>query len=626
MKPVSVLAAGAISAFGTGADAVALGSPGEPPLSALRPDPEFSGKLRAPLAARARVSGACDRAATLLEQAAIDLAGELDRVLPDWRKLRIALAIGTSGGGMPSLEQALALRASGERVTRELARAALYGGPLAALGAPFGAGAPCVSVLAACSSSTFAIGLGCRWLEAGRADLVIAGGYDALSLFIASGFEALGTITASLPRPFRLERDGMALGEGAALLALSYEDGEKRGLGSVLGFASTSDAHHVTAPDPSGRGLARAATLALGDAGVTAPEVELVSAHATATLHNDSAEAAALDTLFRGASVEPVLHAYKAAIGHSLGASGALETLAALSALERGILPASAGEGALEPRLPVRVLARHAAGSARRCLKLSAAFGGANAALVLGRAGTQARGSTRAQRAVRLLARSVPVLAPEPELIAARTALPELYRTRLDRASALALTAAALLVTPGEPFDADTTAVVIGTSAASLEADELFDARRRERGAAAVEPRRFPATSPNLPAGQCSLALGLRGPALAVGGGPGGALDALLVAFDLVERGDAERALVIACDDVGPVTRELFAAAELPEPADGAQAFLIGAGGAGESALLERESFEAWGVRARPAAGSSAASGWKALDALLSRNVGATSG
>jgi 3-oxoacyl-[acyl-carrier-protein] synthase-1/3-oxoacyl-[acyl-carrier-protein] synthase II len=514
---------------------------------------------------------------------------------------------------MPSLENALALRAARTPLTPGQARASLYAGPLATLAPFFGAGAPTVSILGACSSSTFALGIACRWLEALRADLVIAGGYDALSLFIATGFEALGTITTSEPRPFRLERDGMVLGEGAALLALTRSEDGPATLGTILGFGATSDAFHVTAPDPAGRGLARAAELALADAGVTPAEVDLVSAHATSTAHNDAAEVAVLESLFRKSASPPVLHAYKAAIGHSLGAAGALESLAGLAALEQGLLPATPGAGTLDPRLPVDLLERHRAGAARRCLKLSAAFGGANAALLLGKSGTRARGAARPERPVRLLALGRPVLEPDLALIAERTSLPELYRTRLDRASALALTAAATLVQAGTTFEPEGTAIVVGTTAASIEADEAFDARRRERGALAVEPRRFPATSPNLPAGQCSLALGLRGPALAVGGGPGAALDALSVALDLVALGDAERALVIACDDMGPVATELIGSAGLALPADGALAVLIGAGGPNDGPGLERESFEAWSARARDAVELQGGSGWRTL-------------
>ncbi|HEY3497598.1 MAG TPA: beta-ketoacyl synthase N-terminal-like domain-containing protein, partial [Polyangiaceae bacterium] len=353
MKPVAVVAAGAVSAFGDGEDAIRLGAPGDLPESAIEKDAEFSPLLGGARTARVRSLSPAEpeRARELLARAAAGLVRELARRMPAWKERRIALAIGTSGGGMSSLEQALARRASGEPIGERCARAALYAGPLAALGPAFGAEFPGVSILAACSSSTFALGLGCRWLEAGRADLVIAGGYDALSILITTGFAALGTLTATAPRPFRRERDGMALGEGAALLALARAEDATVSLGTILGFGATSDAFHVTAPEPRGRGLTRAAELALADAGLRARDVDLVSAHATATAHNDAAEAAALAALFRENVSPPVLHAYKAAVGHSLGAAGALETLAAFRALASGVLPASPGEGALEPGL-----------------------------------------------------------------------------------------------------------------------------------------------------------------------------------------------------------------------------------------------------------------------------------
>jgi 3-oxoacyl-[acyl-carrier-protein] synthase II len=623
VKPVAVVAAGVVSPFGVGEASLAPGAPGELPRTAIRRDAVFAAALPGFLSGRVPdlPAEAAERAEVLLRRAAEDLERELERTLPGWRSLRIALAVGTSGGGMPSLERALASRANAEPVEASLARASLYAGPLAPLRDVFGENAPYVSILAACSSSTYAIGLGCRWLDAGRADLVIAGGYDALTLFVASGFAALGITSSVGPRPFRHERDGMALGEGAALLALARVNDAPATLGTILGFGATSDAFHVTAPEPSGRGLARAAELALHDAGLTARDVELVSAHATATVHNDAAESAALGLVFADSGREPVLHPYKAAIGHTLGAAGALEALAALAALRRGILPASPGQGSSDPALRGRLLAQNETGTAARCLKFSAAFGGANAALVLGQATPEGRGAPRPRRPVRVLARGTPVLEPDALLIAARTSLPEIYRTRLDRASALALTAAAGLVNPARPFEPETTGVVVGTSAASLEANELFDAKRRARGNTAIEPRRFPATSPNLPAGQCSLALGLRGPTLAVGGGAGAALEALMVAHDLVELGDADRVLVIACDDVGAVTRELFTQAELVLPPDGAVAVLIGTGEVGDGPLLELSSFEASGTLDRgekPGHGT----GFQALLAALPAEAG----
>ena len=109
-------------------------------------------------------------------------------------------------------------------------------------------------------------------------------------------------------------------------------------------------------------------------------------------------------------------------------------------------------------------------------------------------------------------------------------------------------------------------AVIVGTELGSLEENETFDARRRERGAKAVDPRRFPATSPNLPAGLCSIAFGFRGPSFAVGGGPGAAPSAHAVATLLVRSGDADVVLVVLVDDAGPVSRDLVTALGRPLP------------------------------------------------------------
>jgi 3-oxoacyl-[acyl-carrier-protein] synthase II len=581
MGAIVIVASGAVSPLGAGVPATSVGGAHHAPSSLVDHDPELSAKgLKKPRTARVPASslhGSERRPEALLVSAARGLVEELDRSVPRWRDLRLALCVGTSAGGSWSLERALELRARGAPIPAELARGALYGGPLVALDACFEPSAPRVSLLGACVASTFAIGLAARWLTAGYADLVIAGGYDALSDFVATGFEVLGATTRSQPAPFRRARDGMALGEGAALLALMRVEDAPVVRAAVLGFGATSDAVHVTAPDPEGKGLARAAATALADAGVDPATIDFVSAHATATPHNDAAEAAALSQIFANGPHPPV-HPFKGVIGHTLGAAGALETLAAVDAMRAGLLPAAVGQGPVEPALKATLLETNQPGRARHCLKLSAAFGGANAALVLGAEAPSGAQGKPALRAVRELYDGELVREPDPELLATRTRLDELRRSRLDRASALAVTAVARALVALPALDPWTTAVVVGTFAASLEADELFDARRRERGAAGAEPRRFPATSPNLPGGWCTLAFDLRGPSIAVGGGPHAFVQALVVAYDLVSAGDADRALVISCDDVGEVTLELCRAAGLAPPTDGARLVVLGAG------------------------------------------------
>jgi 3-oxoacyl-[acyl-carrier-protein] synthase-1/3-oxoacyl-[acyl-carrier-protein] synthase II len=550
----------------------------------------------------------------MLLVAARALVHELDQVSPSWRTRRLAFFIGTSAGGMNSLERALALRSSGAAVPPELARAALYDGPLAALDEVFGASAARVQILAACASSTFAIGFGARHLEDNPTDLVIAGGYDALSAFVATGFEALGATTkAAPPRPFRQERDGMALGEGAALVALTRGSHADRGRGYVLGFGATSDAVHVTAPDELGRGLSRAAEKALIDAGLDAERVGLVSAHATATRHNDAAEMRALERLFAGASA-PVVHPYKAVIGHALGAAGALETLAALTCLSERVLPAAVGAGELDPAFHARLLARNEQGAPTFCLKLSAAFGGTNAALVVGLEPSPDAPPT-SRKSVTLRALGTSLAGPDLALVARASghALEELER--LDSASQLAASALASVLERVTLLDPEQTAVVVATTAASLECNEAFDRPRRTRGPQLAPPRAFPPTSPNVPAGRCSILFALRGPSLAVGGGRSAAAEALLVAHDLVARGDALEAVVIAADDSGPVTRDIVSAAGLPLPPRGALGVVLGVAAPDEANPLSRAALLEHLLRASsaPGAGETCPGGYQAL-------------
>jgi 3-oxoacyl-[acyl-carrier-protein] synthase II len=577
VRPIAIVAVGAVSPLGSGESAFAVGAAGERPETRVGRDQGLASLgLARPFAARAArgIAGA-DRAQALLGSAAEMLVSELDRKLDGWRSRRVALCIGSSAGGMPSLERALATRARSLPIDRTTAKSALYDGPLSVL-SPWFEG-PGVQVLAACASSTVAIGLGCRWLESNAADLVIAGGYDALSDFVATGFEALGATTASELRPFRADRDGMALGEGAALVALVRAGETDQTFGHVLGFSVTNDAVHVTAPDPEGRGLARAANAALGDAALEASDIDLVSAHATATLHNDRAETRAIADVFGTAAARVVVHPFKAAIGHCLGASGALEALAALGAMQSAILPGALGSGPTEPGFSSRLLDANQAGESRTCLKLSSGFGGSNAVLVLAKA--PGRAKARTHRAAFSFSVGARVTTPSFEAIGRLRAVDEARVARLSNAGALAATAIASALDRLEPLPRSRVGVVVGTSVGCLEENELFDRTRRERGPRAVEPRRFSRTSPNLPAGECAIAFGFLGPAFAVGGGPNAPLEALLVGSDLVAASDADYVLVVTCDEVGEVATELFSAAGLIAPPHGAQAVVLAANG-----------------------------------------------
>jgi 3-oxoacyl-[acyl-carrier-protein] synthase II len=611
MSGAAIVAVGAVSAFGAGDTAFALGGPGERPRVAIGHDDTLArAGLARPIAARVAnlFPRAGDRATLLLCMALDQCLARLGEVRPRWREGRVGLVIGTSSGGMSTAETFFAARAQRKVVGASLARGATYFAPLEvatqALGGDF---SPRVLLLGACASSTLALGLALRWLQLGRCDLALAGGFDAVSEFVAAGFEALRATTSTRPRPFRIGRDGMALGEGAGVVAVELAaetpahrtPGPPRDHGRALhelhagafsylvGFGATTDAVHITAPDKTGHGLARAATLAMSDAGVDASTIGIVSAHATATPFNDSAEAKSI-RLALGERGPNVVHPFKAQIGHTLGAAGVLESLALLDATRRGFAPAAAGEGPLDPECAVPLADVGVPLPCAPALKLSSAFGGANAALVF--APPIASASRERGRPVFLHA-----FVTVEELIDVRTLGQRLgdrhpNLPRLDGLARLVLSAVHRLSEVTGAAAIEGGGIIVGHALATLEQNDLFDARRRERGPRSVEPRRFPATSPNAAVGECAIAFRLTGPSFAVGGSLHGGLEALAVARDLVAAGDARTMLVVAADLGGAASSELLAAAEAPPIPEGACAALVGAFPAFQSAsAAERE-------------------------------------
>ena len=593
-RECAVVAFGASSGLGEGEAALGVGAAGDVAPVAIARDPELvAATLTRPFCARVTAldgSGGPerDRATVLLERALAACAAQLDAALPGWRKKRVGLAIGTSSGGMRSFEKAFTAGGAAEGSLE-----ATYLGPVIAAERPCDF-EPVAFVLGACASGTLAIGLAREWLLAGSCDIALCGGFDAVSVFVASGFEVLrATCTDGVPRPFRAGRDGLALGEGAAVLALvRAEDApaSKETRGHVAGFGASCDAVHLTAPDREGRGLARAAEQALEDAG--RPRVDLVSAHGTATVFNDGSEAQALAAVLGARIGEVPLHALKGGIGHTLGAAGALETLAAMHAMKSGVAPASAGSGEIEGG--VRILARAEAHGAAAALKLSAAFGGANAALVVTRdAGASAGASARRGGRAVYVSRAVAITdgiadVTDARGLAAATGYSEDKLARADLLVRLSLASVVKLrahLAEAGQGTLDGAGVLVGHGLATIDTNAAYLARIQAAGASRGEPRRFPYTTPNAAAGECAVALGLTGPAFAVGGGPHGGIEALAVAADLVRGGVADRIVVVAVDEAGAGSRKV---SPLTEP--GAVAILVAA-----QPLSAR--LESWSVR-----------------------------
>jgi 3-oxoacyl-[acyl-carrier-protein] synthase II len=590
------IAARAISPLGDGDEAVRAAELDEPARVVVRDDETLTqAGLARPLAARApRVpEDTGDRATDLLLHVLAPLVAELDARRPGWRGERVGVYVGTSSGGMLVAERFFRARDDGfssldEAAARALARGATYFAPLDhALGAVSLEPARRAHVLAACAASTIALGLASRALEQGDVDVAIAGGYDGVSVFVAAGFEALRATTASRCRPFRVGRDGMSLGEGAALVALvrACDAQGAAPLFHLAGFGASNDAVHITAPDRTGAGLARAARAALDDAGATTAALPLVSAHATATPFNDAMEAKAIEALYEGHEA-PWLHPMKAQVGHTLGAAGVLETLAAVDSARRGLIPAAAGDGELDPDAPARLAERSIPRSYDAFLKLSAAFGGTNASLVVSREAPLARAPRGARRVA--LIDGAHVTEPDLDLVSRVSGVARDRLGRLDAIGRLALTAATRLAEQVGAERLRGAGVIVGHALATLDTNDAYDARRRAKGARFVEPRAFPATSPNLVAGELAIAFGCTGPGFATGAGLSGGLEALELGCLLLRAGDAERLLVVAVDDAGPAALDWLARTGTARPfARGAVALLLEA--SAPSAASERD-------------------------------------
>ena len=568
MSSVAIVAFGAISSLGEGRDAVSAGEVGAPARVAIQRDEELArAGLARPFAARAWPMSPSGRAAGMLGRAIAACVEELGRVRPGWRAERIGLVVGTSSGGMRAAEQAFEGLDAGRPITDP--EVSGYGGPLHSVVRELGLDLdPYILVLGACASAVLAVGLATRWLERGACDVVLAGGFDEVTVFVASGFEGLRATTARPPpRPFRVGRDGMSLGEGAAIVALAREPGPKAHA-FVVGFGAASDAFHLTAPDREGAGLARAARAAISEAG-PAP-VDLVSAHATATPFNDAAESRAIAAALGVLAPTVPVHPFKAQVGHTLGAAGALELLVCVDAMQREILPAAAGEGTLDPDASVRLLTVGEKGAPRRALKLASAFGGANAALVVS---TRPGEGARARRPAFLHAGVHVSDEGTTSDLAARTGMAPDRVDRADRLVRLAWAAIGALSEKCGPLAG--AGLVVGTAMGPIETNAAFARGLREGGIRAAIPRLFAYTSPNTAAGECSIAFGLSGPSFAVGGGMHAGLEALASAALLVESHDAERVVVVVVDDAGPVTRAFAGDRLVP----GAVALLVSAVG-----------------------------------------------
>ena len=326
-----------------------------------------------------------DRLAIAAAQEAAEGAGLTESLLQS-----AAVILATTVSGLSELEPEIAIDPDAWYRKVGLKRAATY--PIsraaASVSEQLGTKGPTLSVSVACASGAMALALGANLLLDGITSVVLAGGSDSISAFTTSGFNSLQALDSEPCRPFDVNRHGLNLGEGAAVLVLeTMAHARSRGakiLALLRGWSMTNDASHTTAPDKEGRGLARAIDLACEMAGVSKDEIGYVNAHGTGTPLNDIAETHAYELAFAGRSRPIPVSSTKSYFGHCLGAAGALEAAITILAMRHSVLLPTLRLAQPIESSTVEYLHELRRESLPVAISVSAGFGGSNAALVFG--------------------------------------------------------------------------------------------------------------------------------------------------------------------------------------------------------------------------------------------------
>ena len=325
----------------------------------------------------------------LLLEAALQIRPDIDRAIQTYGRDRIGIVLGTSTSGIDEASQSLG------HYIRDQQFPADYDYQQQELGAPANfladwlqVSGPAYVISTACPSSARALMSAQRLLDLGVCDVVLCGGVDTLCKLTLNGFSALEAVSAQRCNPFSRNRNGINIGEAAVLFLMSKQPGDGQAI-ALLGSGASSDAHHISAPEPSGRGAQEAMRKALNRAGLQPQQIGYLNLHGTATPHNDAMESHAVAAVFPEgvpcSSTKPMT-------GHTLGAAGALEAAFCWLSLSTGnkehALPPHVWDGQADPELPtlnwVTPATRLTSTGPRYLMSNSFAFGGNNVSLIIG--------------------------------------------------------------------------------------------------------------------------------------------------------------------------------------------------------------------------------------------------
>ncbi|WP_327706651.1 beta-ketoacyl-[acyl-carrier-protein] synthase family protein [Streptomyces decoyicus] len=400
-REVAVTGLGVISPAGIGAQATWDGlltgrstAARDPELAGLPVDiscqvPDFDTAARVGRKAAWRL----DRFVAMALLAARHAVADAGLVRTDWDAARVGVVIGTGTASMERYVGEFAKLAAGRpldisplAITRSVPNMAA-----AEIALDLTVTGPNFAVSTACASGSSALGVARDLLRAGTCDIVLAGGAESARHPIpAACFHRMGALSqrrqdpAGACRPFDAGRDGFVLSEGAAVLVLEHPDHARargaRPRAHLAGYGASCDAYHYAAPAPDGRGAAAALTAALADAGLRPGDIDHINAHGTGTRRNDLAEAKALHTVF---PEPPAVTSLKGALGHAIGAAGAIEAAVTVMSLQRDTIPPTANHEDLDLDIDLDIVAKVPRTTAQSAAaSLSIGFGGQNAALV----------------------------------------------------------------------------------------------------------------------------------------------------------------------------------------------------------------------------------------------------
>ena len=385
-RKVVVTGLGVVSSCGTGIESFWEGLCGKPSVGDRRVE-DFDPSNYFENPKDSRRSDRCTQFAIAATHMAMDQAGELTA-----ESDRSGVFIGTGIGGIETLEEQIRilLEKGSRRVSPFLVPMMMPNAATAAVSMKYGFQGPAETTCTACAAGTHAIINASRLIASDRCDVVIAGGTEAA--FTGSSVAGFTNMTAfskeGISRPFDLDRDGFVMGEGAGILILEEKEmAEARGAtiyAEILGGASNADAHHITAPAPGGTGAEKCIRLALEDSEIEPETVGYINAHGTSTPLNDLGEAQAINAVF--GATGPLVSSTKGITGHPLGAAGAIEAVAVVIALQKCLIPPTAGFVNSDPEMPEinLVHSEPVTWTPAPAISNSFGFGGHNGCLVIG--------------------------------------------------------------------------------------------------------------------------------------------------------------------------------------------------------------------------------------------------